>query len=82
MKNGILIASALGFIFLLAQNNVATAYTLERRSKEANSTVYTVKCSDNKTIWLRNENSGRWCSGMTCYGSLDALMRNAFSNCK
>jgi hypothetical protein len=58
------------------------AYNVEQYGKESSSTVYKVTCSDGSNNLVRNENNGKWCSGSTCYASLDALMRNAFSNCK
>lgn len=58
------------------------AYDVEQYGKESTSTVYKVTCSDGEHFLVRNENNGKWCSGFTCNESLDALMRNNFSNCK
>lgn len=58
------------------------AYDTEKYGKESNSTIYKITCSSGKNFLVRNENNGKWCSGSTCYNSLDALMRNAFSSCK
>lgn len=67
---------------LLVMSQLASAYRTEVYGKESMSTVYQVICEDGKKHLVRNENNGKWCSGSTCYDSLEALMRNAFSNCK
>jgi hypothetical protein len=60
----------------------AFAYTTEKYGEESGSFVYKVTCSDGSSQLVRNEKSnGKWCSGYTCYDSLDALMRRMFINC-
>ncbi|AGX87736.1 hypothetical protein Cenrod_1651 [Candidatus Symbiobacter mobilis CR] len=76
-------AIATGVLSFFALIGSAYSYTTEVYGKEDMSTVYRVACENGKVQLVRQEKSnGRWCSGMTCYETLDALMRNAFSSCK
>lgn len=80
LKMSSFLIGLMSFMAMIASNSYA--YDVAQYGKESQSTVYQVTCNNGDHILVRNENNGQWCSGGTCYGSLDALMRNNFSNCK
>lgn len=67
---------------LLAALQSASAYETKPYGKESGSTVYQIVCGNGDKILVRNENNGKWCSGSTCYATLEQLMRNAYAKCK